>query len=496
MLNNTLIQFFHWYLPNDGTLWNKVAEQADYLSHLGITMAWLPPAYKPCEGGAGVGYGVYDLYDLGEFDQKGSVPTKYGNRDQYLKAIQALKDHHIKPMADIVLNHKCGGDETETIKVQDVDPNNRNNLLGEPYDREVMSRFTFLGRQGKYSDFIWDFTCFSGIDDFNDYSKFYYIHNEHGEGWEDVESKEFGNFDYLLGADVEFRNPHVKAELNKWGKWYLETAKFEGMRFDAVKHFSTTFLKEFIWIMKEQYPDMYIIAEYWTYNLEELLHYLESIEYSFKLFDAPLHNNFYTASMQGNEYDLRQIFDGSLLQAQPHFAITFVENHDTQPLQSLESPVDFWFKPLGYALILLREQGDPCVFYPTIFGAEYEDKGKDGADHHVILAPVHGVYEMLLVRKKYNHGMLKDYFDHPNTIGWVRVKEETHTAFAVVISNGYNSYKAMEVGSVFANHQFVDALKSREDEITIDENGWANFPVNDQSVAVWVLKEMRDELEN
>ena len=81
MPKNTLIQFFHWYLPNDGTFWKHTAEQAGYLNHLGINMAWLPPAYKPCEGGAGVGYGVYDLYDLGEFDQKGSVRTKYGFKD-------------------------------------------------------------------------------------------------------------------------------------------------------------------------------------------------------------------------------------------------------------------------------------------------------------------------------------------------------------------------------------------------------------------------------
>lgn len=494
MPKNTLIQFFHWYLPNDGTFWKHTAEQAGYLNHLGINMAWLPPAYKPCEGGAGVGYGVYDLYDLGEFDQKGSVRTKYGFKDDYLNAIQILKENSIITLADIVLNHRCGGDEKETIKVLDVDPQNRNNMHGEPYDREVMSKFTFPNRKGQYSEFIWNFTCFSGIDDFNDYSKFYYIINEHGEGWEDVQSKEFGNFDYLLGADVDFKNPFVREELLKWGKWYIETAKFDGMRFDAVKHLSTSFIKNFLWIMRETNPQLYFIAEYWSYNLGELLDYLQSIEYSFKLLDAPLHNNFHRASREREAFDLRHIFDGSLLQAQPDFAITFVENHDTQPLQSLESPVDYWFKAIGYALILLRDLGDPCVFYPSLYGAEYEDKGEDGNDHHVILAPVKGLYEMLLIRKKFNQGELRDYFDHPNTVGWVRVDNLSHTAYAVVVTNGFGSYKWMEVGSAFANHQFVEALNSREDIITIDENGWASFPVNDEGVAVWVLKEMRDQL--
>lgn len=44
--------------------------------------------------------------------------------------------------------------------------------------------------------------------------------------------------------------------------------------------------------------------------------------------------------------------------------MTLVANHDTQPLQALEAPVEPWFKPLAYALILLRENGVPSVFIP------------------------------------------------------------------------------------------------------------------------------------
>jgi alpha-amylase len=48
-----------------------------------VLRVWLPPAYKGVGGGNEVGYGVYDLFDLGEFDQKGSVLIKYGTRDEY-----------------------------------------------------------------------------------------------------------------------------------------------------------------------------------------------------------------------------------------------------------------------------------------------------------------------------------------------------------------------------------------------------------------------------
>ena len=52
------------------------------------------------------------------------------------------------------------------------------------------------------------------------------------------------------------------------------------------------------------------------------------------------------------------------MEADPFHAVTLVANHDTQPLQALEAPVEPWFKPLAYALILLRENGVPSVFYP------------------------------------------------------------------------------------------------------------------------------------
>ena len=73
MKNPTILQFFHWYYPDGGNLWQEVADRAEHLSHLGINHVWLPPAYKGASGGYSVGYDTYDLFDLGEFDQKGTL---------------------------------------------------------------------------------------------------------------------------------------------------------------------------------------------------------------------------------------------------------------------------------------------------------------------------------------------------------------------------------------------------------------------------------------
>ena len=83
MNNLTLFQFFHWYYSTEGNLWLHASDKAEELASMGVTHVWLPPAYKSAFGTEEPGYAVYDLYDLGEFDQKGSVRTRYGTRQEY-----------------------------------------------------------------------------------------------------------------------------------------------------------------------------------------------------------------------------------------------------------------------------------------------------------------------------------------------------------------------------------------------------------------------------
>ncbi|MNQ94987.1 Glucan 1,4-alpha-maltohexaosidase precursor [compost metagenome] len=184
------------------------------------------------------------------------------------------------------------------------------------------------------------------------------------------------------------------------------------------------------------------------------------------------------------------IFDGTLVQVKPELAVTFVDNHDSQPLQALESYVEFWFRPLAYALILLREQGIPCLFFPDLYGGIYDDKNEAGEDVHVELVGIPEVETMSKIRTALAYGEQRDYFDHSDCIGWTRSGDEEHenSGLAVLLSTGDDGFKQMELGAHFAGKTFVDALGNREEEITIDENGWAEFYCNAGSVSVWVLK--------
>jgi len=164
MSNGLIFQYFHWYYPADGSLWNKLKDDVEHLANLGVTAVWLPPAYKGTNGSNSVGYDAYDIFDLGEFDQKGSVRTKYGTKEQYIDAVNAVHDKKIAVYVDVVLNHMGGADEEEKITVRRVNSDNRNEFTSEPFEIEAFTKFTFPGRKGRYSDFVWDYRCFSGTD--------------------------------------------------------------------------------------------------------------------------------------------------------------------------------------------------------------------------------------------------------------------------------------------------------------------------------------------
>ena len=488
-MNATMIQFFHWYSEGNSKLYDHAKDSAEYLKQLGISAVWFPPAYKANGGGFSVGYDPYDLYDLGEFDQKGTIPTKYGSKEQYLNACKTLQENGISVIADIVLNHKAGGDEKEKFHAVKVNPENRQENISEPFEIESYTKFTFPNREKKYSDFEWNFTCFSGVDYAEGQEEgIYQIIHDFGDGWEEMIDTEKGNYDYLMYNDIDHRNPFVREELDKWGKWYHEQIYFDGVRLDAVKHQSPVFYKEWLHKLRENTnKNIFAVGEYWAPGEVNLLQdYIEATEGCMSLFDSSLQQNFHIASKEGADYDLRKIFDETLTLLNPAFSVTVVDNHDTQPLQALEAPVEAWFKPLAYALILLRENGYPCVFYPDLFGAHYTDKDKEGNDQEIFLDKVEKIEELLKARQQFAYGAQKDYFEDANCLAWTREGDDEHAGCAVVLSNKDAYEKTLEMGEKYSGKQFYDFMRWFSEKVTIDENGWGNFPVPAGNVSVWV----------
>lgn len=483
MMNNQLIlQAFQWELPADGTHWQTIKEKVAALQQLGITAVWLPPASKGAAGSEDVGYGTYDLYDLGEFDQKGSVATKYGTKAEYLAAIQALQNQGIAVYGDIVFNHFMGADEIERVSAVEYNWDNRNQAISGEEEIEAWTKFTFPGRQGKYNTYSWTWKNFSGVD-YDARRSNHAIFNFADKGWDEEVDREKGNFDYLMGCDLDMENPETAEQLNKWGKWYLEETNVNGFRLDAVKHIQFDFFVD--WLLqrrKEKKDSLFVVGEYWADEVTKLEEYIDASGNLIALFDVPLHFNFYRASSSMGSFDMREIFANTLIASRPDYAVTFVDNHDTQKGQSLESWIDGWFKVHAYALILLRKAGIPTVFWGDLYGIPTQKINPVGQDLETLIA----------IRQQLAFGNQVDYFDDPDRIGWVMTGdfEHEHSGFAVLMTNGSGGEKEMTISGIHAGKTFVDVLSNQQEKVVLDENGKGVFPVKDGSISVYLNEEI------
>ena len=480
--NRTMMQMFEWYLPNDGNHFNTLAGQAKELADNGITMAWLPPAYKGQNGSEDVGYGVYDTYDLGEFDQKGSVRTKYGTKSDYLKAIRSLHKEKIEVLCDIVLNHRMGADYPEDVMAYVYDTNNRKcvNTDGNGNPRlipiKAWTGFSFAGRQGVHSSFKWNASHFSGVDYNASQPENGKVYLFEGKSWDDDVDGENGNFDYLMGADIDLSNEEVFNELVSFGMWYLKETDMDGFRLDAVKHMCAPFYKDWVSEMRKRAKkELFTVGEYWSADLNSLRKYIHDTEGAFSLFDVPLHMKFYEASHANGNFDMGSLFNNTLTGTDSWHSVTFVDNHDTQPGQALGTFVNRWFKEIAYAIILLEEKGIPCVFYGDYYGIPH--------DH---LAPVDNLKKLISLRKTHAYGTEHDYYDDRNVVGFTREGNKKSTGLALLCTDKDGGRKWMYVGKSHAGQTFIDALGHRKETITINQDGYGEFMVNGGSVSVWI----------
>lgn len=477
--NETMMQGFEWNVKKDGTFWDEIGNKASHLSNIGITSMWLPPAYKGSSNIASVGYDPYDLYDLGEFNQKGSVRTKYGTKEQYINAINKLHKSGIKVYADAVMNHKSGADSTEVVKADKVSGSNRNLVITANKKIEAWTVFSFAKRENKYSSFKWDKSCFDGVD-WDQTSKDNSIFRFSDKKW-DTTSTENGNYDYLMGADIDLNSTKVRNELKKWGAWYVKEASLDGFRVDAVKHMEYSFVGDWISaVEKKTGKNLFAVSEYLDGNVNNLKNYIKETGGETSLFDFPLFYRFRDASRVANT-DLRNLLSNTLVSQKPEYAVTFVDNHDMQKGRSGDT-VGYWFKPMAYSFILTRDNGLPCVFYGDYYGS---------GDNKTI-AMNETLDSLMFARKYYAYGKQHDTSTSDgHVLAWSREGDSVHKnsgLVSTISSDLYDKNIKVYVGKAHAGQKWVDIIGNSTQTVTIDSNGYGTFKAVKQKACVYVNK--------
>jgi len=95
----SMLQYFN-------TGWAELSRKMPEIAEAGYQSLWLPPPTKG-SGGLSVGYDLWDRFDLGSKDQRGTVRTRYGTEAELLEMIRTAHRFGIRVYFDNIMNHNA-----------------------------------------------------------------------------------------------------------------------------------------------------------------------------------------------------------------------------------------------------------------------------------------------------------------------------------------------------------------------------------------------------
>lgn len=317
------IEGFGWDSHRGHDWYKRLEGMVPDLAALGVTHVWLPP---PSTSVAPQGYLPGQLYRL---------DSAYGTADELYSLNRALLKAGLRPMADIVINHRCADGQDE---------HGIWNHFGDD-----------VPHPGRRID--WGPWAIAGSDpDFR------------GTGGRDTGD------DYGAAPDLDHDNVEVREGIVDWMKWLHEAQGFQGWRFDFVRGYAAKFSKEYIerTVGKDAFcvGENFVDLRWSDSNLELkqdsarrlLTDWIDAAGDSCSLFDFPLKGQLNEAAKRTQFNRLRDDRGkpNGLLGWWPERSVTFIDNHDTGSSQQ-HWPMPSDSVELGYAYILTHP-GVPCLF--------------------------------------------------------------------------------------------------------------------------------------
>ena len=441
-----MLQAFFWDCPRedhkDFQWWNTIREQIPSLAKAGFTALWLPPVHKAGNlAGPSMGYDPYDYYDLGEFEQKGSIPTWFGSKQELLALIHEAHESHLGVIADIVINHNSGADAEEV-----------NPLTGQ-------SRWTLFQPRSKKFPRNWES-----------------FHPNMYESWDEMA---FGGM-----PDLSHRNPAVYAELLKLARWLLEEVGFDGFRYDFVKGYGAntiTAIQEYRYMRDGKPIQPYGVAEFWD-TARAIENWVDLANFSSSnpvdAFDFPM-REMLKALCDHYGFSLRNLATWeTVLQKQPQSVVTFVENHD---LRDEGRPI-INDKLLAYSYILTHE-GYPCVFWHDYF------------NYHLALPETaNGIAALVQAHEKFAGGATQTLYLDDDLYIMQRTGYGDRSGLIYVLNNRGDTWHGEWVGTQWPNASLAPVAwwganeRSRPIDPSTGVDGRGQFFAPPRGYAVYAVK--------
>ncbi|MBQ4821100.1 alpha-amylase [Aquimarina sp. MMG016] len=333
-----MMQAFYWDVEPRGAWYDEVSSKIDDWAASGVNRIWLPAPGKGQSGGFSMGYDPSDYFDVGEFDQQGSVETRFGSRAELESLIQKSHSKNIEVVADIVMGHNSGGGLQENPF--------------RPGDTEVYSLFNEDNgnASGKFNRSYEHFHP-NDIHD-NDEQALFFEKTDLCHDQQYVQ-------DWLWGRDDSVAE-------------FYKSLGFDGWRFDYVKSFAPKWVTA--WNDK---VGGFSVGENFDGNEQVLKDWVDasgSPAFDFACF-------YRLDETLDRAKDLTALGDaGNMLRKlDPDNAVTFTANHDTEKDPNPDNRISYANKLLAYSYILTHDG------YPTIFYSDYENDSFKGKLKDLIL---------------------------------------------------------------------------------------------------------------
>ncbi len=333
--SDVYMQGFYWESPPGGMWYDSLSQIANRLASAGFGAIWIPPAAKG--GGAlSMGYDVYDNYDFGEYNQKGTTETRFGSRSELENMVSVFHSFGIELFFDLVMNHAANGDAQM------------------PYECGGGTGWTvFNPVSGRFQKTAVNF----------------HPNNFHCDNNPPYHNK-------IFFEDLCYFSGGTGDSLIAWADYILNVLNFDGFRVDAVKHIEPEFIAQF----SQAFPDVYIVGEHWSGPGEIINYFNQVVSFggNISLFDFPLRYKLQEmCNNQSGSFDMNELdYAGLINNGMSGFNVsTFVENHDVDrigwdgTIYDGHDPVLF-DKPMAYAYIMFSE-GRPAVFFKDYFDYGY-----------------------------------------------------------------------------------------------------------------------------
>jgi alpha-amylase len=324
-----MMQAFYEGCPSSSGAWwwDNLESQASEWGSKGFTAAWLPCVLKAASGGVSLGYDPFDDYDIGSKNQRGTIPTHFGPRQNLEKLCAVLHANGIQVYEDMVDSHRDG------------DPGNYSFTYVGAYGTAGAGRFPKSA-----GDFYPQAPMDGSIPDQVDTPDGRWI----------MPTTDLASLT-VNGATWSYSDYGMKQS----GDWLTKALGCDGYRIDDVKASSPSWLASFL-----SYGSMsgkFAVGEYYDGDVSDVNGWItdpNGINGAASAFDFPLKFNYLNPMCNDpGSFDMSSLDGAGLIGVNPTKAVTFVEDHDTDQSAPITQN-----KIMAYALILTAE-GYPCVFY-------------------------------------------------------------------------------------------------------------------------------------